>query len=521
MSNTSNKWFKRILIAFATVIAVFGLSSCTKSFCTVQDKAGQLYTAYGNIYSESVDVTSSDANDNTATQNKNRETLYTTLVSSYGLTLPDKKFQQFMSAKATAFATEKVSLWMDGTLGKLDSETATVIARNVSIYSGITTDDSGNAKVGALWTNYDAWYQEALKNPDVGVLASPSAGYVTYFKQIAEKTISTNYSCITPVSKNFTQNGSTIYLEGKTWGEAFKEFGFLEGLFVYPFAWLLHVISESYGDTGWAQILAIFVVTIIARLFTVISTIFQGRTQAKQAAIQPQLNALQAKYPNSAYDRDQKQAMAMEQASLMKKNKVHPLLPMLFLIIQFPLFICVWSALQGSAALASGNWLGLSLTTLVSTCFTNYAGTSGALVGIFIFIFMSLANILSSLTGLWMNNWRTKNFGGVQTVQKDENGNAIDPNKTMKMMTYIMMAFVLVMGWNLPAAMGIYWFIGAVIAIFQSLMTEAIQSRSRHKALAATGDGTNLAAIRRSSHHNGRKDKEEKASKSDKPLWRK
>ena len=78
----------------------------------------------------------------------------------------------------------------------------------------------------------------------------------------------------------------------------------------------------------------------------------------------------------------------------MKKNHVHPMLPLLFMIIQFPLFICIWSALQGSASLASGNWYGLSLTTKVSECFTNYAETNGAIVGILIFIFMSLAIFL-------------------------------------------------------------------------------------------------------------------------------
>ena len=348
-------------------------------------------------------------------------------------------------------------------------------------------------------------------------MKSPSFGFIETIKTNAAIGYNTNTACITPVSGTFNQNNAKIYIEGKTWGQAFKEYGFLEGLFVYPFAWLVHAISDGLGGTGWIQIFAIFVVTILVRIVTVLSTLVQSKSQAKQQRIQPQINELMKKYPNAQEDPEERRALSLEQAQLMKKNHVHPMLPLLFMIIQFPLFICIWSALQGSASLASGNWYGLSLTTKVSECFTNYAETNGAIVGILIFIFMSLANVLSSCTGLWINNWKTKVLGNqsMQPTKKDANGNPMDPNKTMKIMTYVMMAFVLFMGWSLPVGMGIYWFIGAIISILQSLLTEAIQARVRHRDAENTGDGTTLAAIRRSARHTGTN------KKSEKPLWRK
>ena len=525
MRKHSHTFIKRLAIVFGAIVTVFGLSGCTKSFCTNQDKANQLYASYGNIFTDSINVSADDVDagvsaEEITKQNTNRTTLYSTLASNGINSLPDKSFQAFMNNKVTTFVDDNYTMWTDGTLADLETSKAKIVAEHVGIYSGITADDSGNKKVGVLWTNFDIWYEEALTDSSVGVLKAPSSQFVTLFKSTIEKTIASNTACISPVSEEFTQGGSTIYIEGKTWGQAFHDYGFLEGLFVYPFAYIIHVISENFGDTGWAQILAIVVVTLLARIITVISSIFQSRSQAKQQKIQPMINALNAKYPNATYDKEQKNALAMEQATLMKKAKVHPLLPMLFMIIQFPLFICVWSALQGSAALASGNWLGLSLTTTVSTCFTSYSSTPGAIVGICIFIFMTIANVLSSLTGLWLNNWRTKNFGSpTAQPKKDDNGAAIDPNKSMKWMTYIMMFFVVIMGWSLPAAMGIYWFLGAVIAIAQTILTEAITTHTRHKMQAETGDGSDLAAIRRSSHHNA-SDKKDKKSKSDKPLWR-
>lgn len=545
MRNHSNRLLKRLMIVFFGIIAAFSLSGCTKSFCTNQDKANQLFAYYGNLYSETllIDESTKDDFDYSSkneteeasrvklikVQNEHRKTLFGNSTSYQGMTTwydlvvegSDKSFLSFMDNKARQFRDDNYTYWMDGTLASIKTvEEAKAVAWHVGMYAGLTYSDETKTTVTGVaepFTNTELWFNEAVKDPDLGLLKSPSFGFIETIKTNAAIGYNTNTACITPVSGTFNQNNAKIYIEGKTWGQAFKEYGFLEGLFVYPFAWLVHAISDGLGGTGWIQIFAIFVVTILVRIVTVLSTLVQSKSQAKQQRIQPQINELMKKYPNAQEDPEERRALSLEQAQLMKKNHVHPMLPLLFMIIQFPLFICIWSALQGSASLASGNWYGLSLTTKVSECFTNYAETNGAIVGILIFIFMSLANVLSSCTGLWINNWKTKVLGNqsMQPTKKDANGNPMDPNKTMKIMTYVMMAFVLFMGWSLPVGMGIYWFIGAIISILQSLLTEAIQARVRHRDAENTGDGTTLAAIRRSARHTGTN------KKSEKPLWRK
>ena len=545
MRNHSNRLLKRLMIVFFGIIAAFSLSGCTKSFCTNQDKANQLFAYYGNLYSETllIDESTKDDFDYSSKneteeasrvklikiQNEHRKTLFGNSTSYQGMTTwydlvvegSDKSFLSFMDNKARQFRDDNYTYWMDGTLASIKTvEQAKAVAWHVGMYAGLTYSDETKTTVTGVaepFTNTELWFNEAVKDPDLGLLKSPSFGFIETIKTNAAIGYNTNTACITPVSGTFNQNNAKIYIEGKTWGQAFKEYGFLEGLFVYPFAWLVHAISDGLGGTGWIQIFAIFVVTILVRIVTVLSTLVQSKSQEKQQRIQPQINELMKKYPNAQEDPEERRALSLEQAQLMKKNHVHPMLPLLFMIIQFPLFICIWSALQGSASLASGNWYGLSLTTKVSECFTNYAETNGAIVGILIFIFMSLANVLSSCTGLWINNWKTKVLGNqsMQPTKKDANGNPMDPNKTMKIMTYVMMAFVLFMGWSLPVGMGIYWFIGAIISILQSLLTEAIQARVRHRDAENTGDGTTLAAIRRSARHTGTN------KKSEKPLWRK
>lgn len=530
MRTNSHKFLKRLTIAASSAIVVFGMSSCTKSFCTNQDKANNIYALYGNLFNDSTVVTDDYSNNVnvqdgeservTSTQNTNRKSLYNSLTSTYGVSLPAKAFNEYINNKATEEANNTYKYWMDGTFAKgLEEDQAKAIATHVALYAGITYTDSKPSKVADLWTNFDVWYQSSVT--DLGLLVAPNTTYVSSFKNLVSQNVTRDNGCITPESKTFSQNGSNIYIEGKSWGQAFADYGFFEGLFVWPFAWLVYTISETLGNTAWAQILAIFVVTILARLITIISTLIQSRTQAKQQALKPALDELAKKYPNANEDQEQQRALMMERTALFRKNKVHPMLPLLFMIIQFPLFICVWSALQGSASLASGNVLGLSLTTTVSTCFTNYKNTPGAIVGILIFIVMTLANVLSSLSSLWFTNWRNKKFGDPNAVPVSKDG--MDPNKTGKMMTYIMMVFVVIMGWSLPAGMGIYWLFGSLIAILQTLLMQAMQTKSAHKIAASTGDGSDLAAIRRSKHHIGtasnKKTKKNK-SDSDKPMWR-
>lgn len=541
MRPKNRKIFKRFSLLIGTFIALFTVSSCTKSFCSNLDRANQMYAQYGNVYQYekgSTDV--SDINkdnsiqqDNTESQNANRKELFNRLTgitsTAYSYTFPSDEFLSFMNDKVDNFVDTYYTVFLDGTIARFENSEnesaeskARLMTKHVAIYAGFDFKDDVESKNNVLSVSYafknmDSWYSLALADPSVGLKNAPTSNFMTDLKAGLSTAVSTT-TFITPESRTFSMNGTPVYIEGKTWGQAFQQYGFLEGLFVYPFGYIIHKITLA-GDTssGWSAILAIFVVTLLARLITVIQTIVQTRSQNKQQKIQPLLAALSKKYPDAQTDPEQKRAMTMEQMQIMKQNKIHPFLPMLFIIIQFPLFLCVWSALQGSAALADVKWLNLSLTTTVNQCFTNYQNTPGALTGIFIFIFMTIANILSSTTGLWLTTWRNKKFGNPNQLQAT---NGMDQNKTMKYMTYGMLIFVVIMGFQLPTGMGIYWFLGALISIIQSIVMEAVQSKHRHKLALETGDGSELAFLRRSKHHND-VEKKEKKSKSNKPLWRK
>ena len=52
---------------------------------------------------------------------------------------------------------------------------------------------------------------------------------------------------------------------------------------------------------------------------------------------------------------------------------------------------------------------------------------------------------------------------------------------TMKMVTYLMTAMFIFVGFTLPAAMGIYWFFSALFSIAQTLIIEKITANRAKK----------------------------------------
>ena len=219
---------------------------------------------------------------------------------------------------------------------------------------------------------------------------------------------------------------------------------------------------------GWGQIASVLLVTIIVRAFFMLITFSSTLSQQKMQMLQPEIARLQQKYPNSTTNQYEKQRLAQAQMALYKKHKVHPFSSLLVLIIQFPLFICVWNALQGSASLATDAVLGLNLSDSIWSVLSNFAGwpsQAGWWTALVLIILMSASQIVSMLLPQWLNKKRTKN------VAKTVNSDAMNKSqRTMKITQWVMTIFIIIMGFSLPAAMGVYWFAGAIFSILQSLI---------------------------------------------------
>ena len=89
---------------------------------------------------------------------------------------------------------------------------------------------------------------------------------------------------------------------------------------------------------------------------------------------------------------------------------------------------------------------------------------------------MAGAQTVAMLLPQWLQKAKAKKVAkmGVNPAQKSQ-------SDKMKMFTYIMLAMIIFMGFSLVSAMGIYWFIGAVFSIAQTLIMQSITARQKKK----------------------------------------
>lgn len=429
---------KRLFFTIAIGCSVLALTGCTKSFCSIQDTAEMMARYEKN----NIDKVNETAEKN-------------------GLLLPKPVFITYIAKEVESYTK----------LEECPKDDAGVALTSFARYAGY--NEKGKPE---LWANFDIWYEKAIK--ELGIENVPGSSYINYYKRSISQGAKGSTACLTPSDGDFGLNGNEIFVEGKTWGEAFN-YGFIEGLLVYPIGAMLHYFGRAFGSTGVGLLGAVFLLTVILRALTLLITFPSTLSQAKMSELQPQLAMLQEKYPNANTNNQDKQRLAAEQMKLYKDNKVHPFRQMLYMFLQFPIFIAVWAALQGSALLSSGTFLGLDFTQQ-----TFSAIMQGNATAIVLFLVMSVAQILSTLLPQWFSKWKEKTMV-VRSVKVQQNSK----QKNMQMVSYFMLVFILIMGFTLPAAMGFYWFVGAIFTICQNLIIEAIQHHKRHKK-GGTGSGS-------------------------------
>lgn len=370
--------------------------------------------------------------------------------------------------------------------------TADIINSKMKEYGYMKFDADKDLEKPALWDNWNLYDREAraiVKNID----KCPTTDFESFYKTSMNTFINTYRSCITTKTGDYGNYGyaekAPIVIEGKTYQEAWGK-GFLEGLLVYPIGALVDVLVGGLSPlgtglpgsntNGWAQLLAIVIVTIIVRTIMFFASFKQSMDNAKMAELQPEISKIQAKYPNANNSQNEKARMSQEMNALYKKNKINPFGSIIVMILQFPVFICVWGALSGSAWLSTGSFCNLNLSDSISSALFNasnwnIAAGGPALTALILFILMAGAQVVSMLLPQWIQKKKQKN---VAKLGKNPTQNS--QNKTTKWVTYIMMIMIIVMGFSLASAMGVYWLIGALFSIAQTLITQKITGK-KHK----------------------------------------
>ena len=497
---------KRTKLTIAGISLLAGalvLTGCTASFCSPKDKAHLLYAFdYGvsDYYDHQVEGSYQAFPGNT--------NIYYTVV------IPNSSSSGIGKANSDAAAAniQAPTMAYFVNMDKLVLKKALTVygeTRGVAIdYATVSyadciaaLDDYGYLKYSGdnLWDNYDALnkqLKEMSADPMTNLIGYddlPSNDYINIYKNGMNGLINGYRSCIAIAEEDYGYYGYanglhyrdtdriSVTLEAKDWGYAWSK-GFFEGLLVFPIAWLTETFVRGFKNIGvvggLAQLLAIFAITFIVRSLMLLVTIKQTTGNAKMQALQPEMAKIQNKYPNANTNNYEKQQMASEMQKLYKKHKINPLASLLVMVVQFPVFICVWGALQGCASLSSDSIFNLHLSDAINTVLFNGANWSNgsAVTALILFLLMAGAQVASMLLPQIIQKIKRKKIASL-----GKNPAQTEQQNRMKMFTYIMMAMIIFMGFTLPSAMGVYWFVGALFSICQTLIIEAINNNRNKK----------------------------------------
>lgn len=208
--------------------------------------------------------------------------------------------------------------------------------------------------------------------------------------------------------------------------------GFWDHYIIWNFVRAIKGLSNFFGGSfGWG----IIIFTIIVRIIILPLMFYQMKSSRKTMEIQPQLKALQAKYP----DRDQESMRAMqeEQRKLYAEAGVNPVAGCLPMVVQMPVLLALYQAIFRSQELKAGSFMWMQL------------GDKDPY-----FILPILAAIFTFLTSK------------LTMMSQPDNG-----QKGMTaIMTYGMPVMILFTALNVPAALSLYWVITNAFSVGQTLL---------------------------------------------------
>ena len=352
----------------------------------------------------------------------------------------------------------------------IESEAYTVYANTKMEEEYLTTDcgisgTCSDAEIAAAKSNIRKQNNNKWLN-ELEELSLENEGYIETrseaFKEYVEENVNELYeshpkACLVIVDDVDPQTGAK--LEAKTWGDAWQT-GLLEGLIVYPLAWLLSSLTNAFGGGGASQLFAILIAVLIIR--TLMLTLnFKGQISTiKMQSVQGELSKLNDKLKDPNLTQQEKQAISFKMMDIYKKNDIHPFSSMLSQFISFPIFIAVWAAMNQTLAIRKGTLLGLEFGTPI-----NAQVFSGNITAILLFALMVTGQVVTMKLSSWIKVYK----------EKKNNPNYVKPQKSdserqMNMMMILMVVMVVMSGFLLPAALVIYWFLGSLFSIGQTLV---------------------------------------------------
>jgi YidC/Oxa1 family membrane protein insertase len=214
--------------------------------------------------------------------------------------------------------------------------------------------------------------------------------------------------------------------------------------------WMLQGLYGLTGNYG----LAIILLTVLVKLVLLPLTVKQTRSMIAMQKIQPEIKKLQEKY------KDDKEKLSQEMMKFYKENKINPLGGCLPLLLQFPVFIALFTVLRKYLLTAPAMVLGMTFNIL-----PGFFPAAGGIAKV----------VPKSADFLWVKNLADSTriadpifiliiLLGISTWYSQKQV-MTDPRQ--KNMMYIMPLITVFIGLSLPAGVVLYWITTNLLQIIQ------------------------------------------------------
>lgn len=217
--------------------------------------------------------------------------------------------------------------------------------------------------------------------------------------------------------------------------------GLWTSIFVKPLAFVLLWLGKLVGNYAISLIIISILIRVIAFPVTK-KTALQSELMKKA---QPEIERITKKYKDK---QDQESMMKQSQEMMMvyKKYNISPMSGCIFAMLQLPLFMAFFEAVQRTPAIFEGKFLGLHLGT------TPMVGiTSPTFIAYIILMLLIAATTFYSF-------------------KMNMSGNTMDPS--MKMLPIMMSAMIIITALFMPSALGIYWTTSNLLTIVQNIVVK-------------------------------------------------
>jgi YidC/Oxa1 family membrane protein insertase len=201
------------------------------------------------------------------------------------------------------------------------------------------------------------------------------------------------------------------------------------------FEWMLHACYTIVPNYG----IAIIILTILVRLVTIPIMGRQMKSMERMREVQPKLKELQAQHG------DDRQKQSEEMMKLYKREGVNPLGGCLPMLLQFPVFIGLFYALQSSFDLRHANFFGW-ITDL------------SAPESLFVIPGLDIPFRVLPLI-----------MGASMILQQKITPTTVDPAQARMMMTIMPIMFT-VLFYQFPSGLVLYWMISNLLGIAHQLL---------------------------------------------------